>query len=129
MLKIKTTLKTSPINGIGLFADEDIAEGTIVWEFDAIDSKYTQGQYDTFTEIEKEFLNKYSYKFEGEYILCVDNARFFNHSDSPNCGSFDYSSGTLGNTQAIRNIKAGEELTDDYNYFGLTQEDKDWNVL
>ncbi len=33
MLKVKTLVRDSSINGKGLIADEDIPKGTITWEF------------------------------------------------------------------------------------------------
>ncbi len=45
---------------------------------------------------------------EGGYILCSDDARFFNHSTSANCKS------KVGKTYAIKDIKIGEEITDNY---------------
>lgn len=33
MLLVKTALKLSAIAGYGLFADEDIAEGTLIWQY------------------------------------------------------------------------------------------------
>ena|ERR1022692_3512102 len=91
MLKVKTTLKVSPINGIGLFADQTITPGTIIWEYDPKhDREYTQEQFDSVTGLDKNFLEKYCFRFDGKYYLCVDNSRFFNHSQVPNCGSFDF---------------------------------------
>lgn len=33
MLNVKASVKPSPINGLGLFADEDIKKGTITWKY------------------------------------------------------------------------------------------------
>jgi hypothetical protein len=55
-------------------------------------------------------LEKYTYvDARGDHILCWDNARFFNHSCSANCLSVGYDF-----ELAVRDIAAGEELTDDY---------------
>ena len=47
------------------------------------------------------------------YILCCDDTRFINHSDSPNVCS-DFSVDPYGIDRAGRDIVAGEEITEDY---------------
>jgi uncharacterized protein len=47
------------------------------------------------------------------YILCCDDARFINHSDTPNLRT-DFSLDRHGVDIAARDIEAGEELTIDY---------------
>ena len=47
------------------------------------------------------------------YILCCDNARFINHSNTPNIQS-DFSTDRYGVDVAARDIETGEELTIDY---------------
>ena len=46
-------------------------------------------------------------------ILCFDDARFINHSDTPNVAT-DYAQDRYGLDVALRDIAAGEELTMDY---------------
>ena len=46
-------------------------------------------------------------------ILCFDDARFVNHSDTPNVAT-DYAQDLYGLDVALRDIAAGEELTMDY---------------
>ena len=82
MFKIKTKLGVSNIEeaGIGLFADEFIAKDTIIWKYEeAIDRTYTEEFINSCIEPLSSFLKKYCYKFKGIYVLCVDNARFYNH--------------------------------------------------
>ena len=130
MLKVKTTIKPSliPMAGIGLFSSQFIPKGTIVWEYDsAQDREYTIAQYNALNNIDKEFIDTYAFKFNGKLYICVDNARFFNHSNDPNCCSVDHSALNLGFTIAKRDIQPGEELTDNYLEFGLINEDQDWH--
>lgn len=54
----------------------------------------------------------------GLYVLCGDDARFFNHSEDPNCFDF-YSDEEQDLTAARRDIRTGEELTCDYALFDL----------
>lgn len=130
MLRVKTKLGASPISGIGLFADEFIPKGTIIWEFDPFsDITYTESELNGANELYKDFLTTYCFKYEKIYYLCVDNARFFNHSDLPNCYSNNFNSKKIGDTRALIDIEIGTELTDDYSNFGLTNEDNDWNRL
>ena len=130
MLRVRTKLKESKIDGAGtgLFADEFIAKDSIIWEFSSnLDRTYTEDEYEKMTGLDKEFLTTYCFKFFGKYYLCVDNARFFNHSESPNCYSSDFNENNLGYTRALKDILKGEELTDNYSEFSPLDEDKKFN--
>jgi SET domain-containing protein len=106
MLKVKTFLRDSLIQGIGLFADEDIKKGKIVSELTSLDVKIKK---DDILNNDIEFFNHY-FSYQGEYYQTYfDNMRFMNHSDNPNC--IDAENGTC---IAIKDIKKGEELTCDY---------------
>ena len=115
MLCVKTKLKPSDISGIGLFADEPIAKGTAVWKFNPLlDTLFSKEDIETLSEpVKKQFYN-YAFldKFHHKYMLCGDDARFFNHSDSPNCNDED-----ADITIAVRDIPQGEELTVNYKKF------------
>jgi uncharacterized protein len=112
MLCIKTTLKPSKISGIGLFANEPITKGTIVWKFEpSIDILLSREQINKFSKsTQNQF---YNYAFfdttHKKYMLCGDDARFFNHSKNNNCDD------KLPNlTIALKDIQPGEELTVNY---------------
>ncbi len=121
MLLVKTKLKSSSIHGIGLFADEDIHKGQIVWK----KTKNNDGLV-VFSEVEWKNLKKklseesykqirnYTYKYnrDGQYYVCLDDTRFINHSSKPNI-----SENKIGNDIAIRNIRKGEEILIDYRTF------------
>ena len=118
MLCVKTMIKKSPIAGIGLFAAEPILKGSIVWEFEPIiDILLTQKQLDKFPDFEREQLLNYVFldPYHRMYMLCGDDARFFNHSVDNNCDD-----STKDITIATRDIDLGEELTVNYNelWFG-----------
>ena len=121
MLLVRTRLDKSPIHGIGLFADQFIPQGTVIWEYyPLIDIKLTQEQIAALPEPCQEQLRRYTYrdKHSRLYVLCGDDARFFNHSETPNClDIFNAEEGDL--TVAIRDIYPGEELTCDYALFDL----------
>jgi len=131
MMKIKTKLGMSSISGIGLFADQFVPKNSIVWELDVNHDKiYTEEQFQSSNDLDKDFLITYCFKYNGKYILCVDNARFFNHAQSAmaNCYSSDYNETCLGYTRATRDIFPGEELADDNSHFGFSDDDNLFNM-
>jgi hypothetical protein len=115
MLCVKTKLKLSSVSGIGLFADEYIPKDTVVWKYEpSIDVLLTKEDIEKLSDSAKEQV--YNYAFldvdHKKYMLCGDDARFFNHSESNNCTD-EFSNITI----AIRDIKRGEELTVNYKKF------------
>lgn len=115
MLLIKTKLGFSKIHGIGLFADEYIPKGKAIWRFAPVfDVKVSIKDLDKLPKQAQSYI--YLDQKTGEYILCSDDARFFNHSITPNTVHF-YEKGRYGQTIAVKNIKSGEELTCDYRSF------------
>lgn len=130
MLRVKTKIGVSKIHGIGIFADEFIPKNTIVWEFNNIcDRMYTEDEFNSADKLFKEYLKTYAFKFCNQYCLCNDDARFFNHSETPNCYSSDFNENVLGCTRALTDINIGDELTDNYNQFGFTDLDNEWNKI
>lgn len=120
MLLVKTLLSPSEIHGVGLFAAERIPKGTVVWRFCwVIDLVLADDALEQLSPPAREQMLKYSYvdRHLRRRILCGDDARFFNHSDEPNCLDFPDNDG--GTTVAKRDIEAGEELTSDYAAFDL----------
>jgi hypothetical protein len=101
--------------GYGIVALKRIPKGTITWALDKLDRLFTPGEVDAMDELYQHVLDKYTYRnSQGNYILCWDNARFVNHSSRSNCLTTAYEFEI-----AIRDIQAGEELTDDYGYLNL----------
>jgi SET domain-containing protein len=88
MFLVKTKLNKSAIEGIGLFADQFIPEGMLIWRFsDSVDQRLTPDEIHSLPSATRSQIEKYSYreKHSGLYVLCGDDARFFNHSADPNC--------------------------------------------
>ena len=114
MLKIPTYLAESKIPGagLGLFCKEFVSAGTIIWTFHAgFDYIVDDLPQD---EILRNFTLKYGYlPITGEkgWVMCADDARFFNHSDDPTC--LDLGS----HTTARYDLSPGTELTSDYRSF------------
>lgn len=107
----------SPSIGWGVFATRPIPRGTIIWALDALDQRFTAARIATLPPYARAQLEKYSYlDGHGQHILCWDHARFFNHSCNANCLSVGYDF-----ELAVRDIAAGEELTDDYGTLNPTE--------
>ena len=105
----------SPEKGYGVVAIKPIPKGTITWVLDAIDQHFSEEEILGMAPHYQEILYKYCYRDpQGRYVLCWDNARFVNHSFRSNCISTAYDFEI-----AVRDIAAGEELTDDYGYLNL----------
>ena len=114
VLLVKTRIAPSALHGIGLFADEFIPKGTIIWEFThGFDVYVTAEEIQTLPAPAQAAMLKYCHREvdNGHYVLCADDARFFNHSDTPNTVDLP---GPEGPTIAARDITIGEELTGDY---------------
>ncbi len=117
MLLVKTILGASKINGIGLFAGEDVKERTLIWRYNPVfDSSFTPQQVDKLPLLLQEFIKTYAAlsTISGNYILSNDHARFTNHSSSPNVIALKIHGETELITKAARDIKRGEEITVDY---------------
>lgn len=112
MLLVKTRAQASAIEGVGLFAAEPIAKGTIVWRFESgIDLVVPEERVTGLPEAAQAFFRRYAFPcpfFPGGLLLGFDNTRFVNHSAAPNLDNRG------PETIALRDIAAGEELTTDY---------------
>jgi hypothetical protein len=114
MLLIPTYVAESkiPDAGLGLFCKEFVSAGTIIWTFchgfDYVVENVPEN------EIIKSFVLKYGYlPISGEkgWVMCADDARFFNHSDDPTCLDVG------AHTTARYDLAPGTELTSDYRSF------------
>lgn len=114
MLLFDTELKVSPIHGIGVFLLEPVKEGDVIWRFDSrIDRVYSENELEDLPPLLRQFLRVYSTLHEpsGLWVLCGDNGRHFNHSDTPNTLSQGIA---FGDDVACWDMPAGTELTSDY---------------
>lgn len=119
MLQVATHLGPSTIHGIGVFTDERIRAGSEVWRFSpGFDLDLDPSVVKDLPSHLQEWFAHFGYvDFHlGRLIVCLDDARFINHSSSPNLRS-DYSVDRYGPDFAVRDIEAGEELTADYAEF------------
>ncbi len=104
--------------GYGVFATKRIPMGTIVYVKDDLEIMISQDDYHKYSEPLKKIIDKYSYiDPEGFRIISWDFAKYTNHCCFPNTISTGY-----GFEIAIRDIEAGEEITDEYGIFNLDRE-------
>jgi len=119
MLLVKTKIGLSSINGIGLFADQFISKGTPTWKFQkGFDLEVDKNNLEKLSEPARKQFLKYAYLDikTDKYVLCFDDARFFNHADDANTVGFVSESGDEVDV-ATRDIERGEELTCNYREF------------
>lgn len=126
MLLVKTKVKKSPIAGYGLFAEENIKKGEVVWKFSPETSLVVTKQH--FKSLKESFHKKngnvidYFLKY-GFYvseldavIIALDNGRYVNTSKNPNIGG-NPAPGSKDQSIALRDIAKGEEITEDYDTY------------
>ena len=117
MILIKTYIAPSSIEGIGLFANEDIKKGHITWRYNPyFDRSFTEDEVNKMPQLMRKFINKYASlsKQSGKYILCNDDQRFINHSRNANIGALKEKGEEELVGVALRDIRKGEELTINY---------------
>jgi SET domain-containing protein len=115
-VKTLIEVRTSTIQGLGVFARRPIAEGTRIIEYagEVIPEREGDARYDRAMERHQTFLMSLD---DGR---CIDagvggnEARFINHSCEPNCEAVEVDGRVW--IYAIRPIAAGEELAYDYAY-------------
>jgi hypothetical protein len=101
--------------GYGVFATSPIPLGTITWVLDPLDQILDDSRLSHFDSRLLETVIKYStINGRGQRVLCWDMNRFMNHS----CEANVLSPG-MPLEIAVRDIAAGEELTNDYGAFNI----------
>ena len=111
MLLVRGRVRSSSIHGLGLFADQFIAKGTIIWKFQpGFDVEIPEDCLPSLSPAAQEQVLHYACyeKDKRRFILSSDDDRFSNHDDNPN---------TIQNGDtmyACRDIAFGEEITCSY---------------
>lgn len=113
MLLVKTILRESKLEGVGLFADEPIAAGSPVWVIDhRCDREFTREELATLPPTARAYVEKYAFvsNATGRFVLVGDHARYINHSDRPNVQVTNQK----GDAVARVDIQPGTEITLNY---------------
>ena len=116
MIHPKTELKhISNEVGYGVVATEFIPAGTVTWVLDKLDREFSPLEFQAMDSIYQNILDTYTFRNnKGNFVLCWDNGRYVNHSFNSNCLTTAYDFEI-----AIRDIQAGDQLTDDYGYLNI----------
>ncbi len=117
MLLVSTYVAPSAIEGVGVFAAEDIPAGTLIWRLEPdFDRLIKKSELLTMAPLMQAFVDRYAYPLFADpetLIVELDNGRFMNHDTiAPNTCFSDPQAG-----YALRDIAAGEELTCNYAEF------------
>ena len=113
MFYIKTKLQKSSVHGIGLFADEHVAKGKMVWKpSKSLTLSYPVADFKKLPSQDRKIIAHYGCfnSMKNEWCLFADDIRFLNHSELPNIGISKNGS----DLKSLRNIKKGEELLQNY---------------
>jgi len=127
MLLVEAEVKPSTIEGSGLFACQFIKRGTLVWRFEpGLDVMLDRAELLVLPPVARKYLRHYAYLNQktDKYILCFDNAKYFNHSSTPNTRNVEISGQPESVDIAVRDIYPGEELTTDYAEFDAAFREK-----
>lgn len=104
--------------GYGVFATQFIPKGTITYVKDSLEIEISPTQFMQHQKEMQTVIEKYSYIDErGFRILSWDFGKYVNHCCQCNTMSTGY-----GFEVAIKDIQAGEQITDEYGVFNLTEE-------
>lgn len=121
MYLVTVSIKKSPIDGDGVFAESNIPKDTIVWQYtDGHDKKMTKEEFDSLDAGRKKELQRIAYlsPTTDHWVMPPDNdpACFTNHSpDTFNTSVVvDKTVSDEPIFVANRDISAGEEITNNY---------------
>lgn len=115
MMYIKYKLDKSKHHGIGLFTDQDLKMGQLIYTASPIlDVNITKEQFDSLTPSEQKEVRYWGFWVEKDKVWHVDFdvSKFVNHSFEPTTTQ-DFSK-EEAYLVATRDLKAGEELTQNY---------------
>ena len=111
-MKIRVRVGPSRIVGQGLFAGQDIKQGTKIIRY--IGEKITQEESERRLAVGNAYIFGLAERYSIDGSTPKNTARYINHSCDPNCHTEQF-----GNTiwlVAIKDIEVGEELTYNYGY-------------
>jgi SET domain-containing protein len=103
MLSTEIEVRKSKIDGRGVFALRDFKPGEIVIAWDTSNT-LSDDEYERLPEEQR----KYVVRHKGAWLYMLEPGRYVNHSCDPNAIPLN------GADVAIREIRAGDEVTSDY---------------
>jgi uncharacterized protein len=123
MIHVTYKLKSSDLHGIGLFSNEDIKKGQLIYTASPLlDLNITQEQFDSLEQKEKDEVLWWGFFDHPSKMWHVDFdvSKFINHSSDATITQDDNHDEAY--LIATRDIQTGEELTQNYLEFE-TQDD------
>jgi SET domain-containing protein len=116
MLLISTYVAPSSIEGLGVFADEYVPGGSLIWGFDPkFDILVNEMELGALPPHVQSFIARYSYphlEMEGHRVIDMDNGKYMNHSLTPNTDFRIFDKG-----YALADLAPGDEITCNYHEF------------
>jgi len=116
MLLISTYVAPSSIEGLGVYSDEYVPCGSLIWslnpKFDVFVNEIELG---SLPDHVRSYIARYSYphlEMPGCRVIDVDNGKYMNHSLAPNTDFRIFDKG-----YALADIARGEEITCNYHEF------------
>lgn len=122
MLIVHTYIDFSKGKGLGLFAKVKIEKGSIYWIRNEIfDKVFIQEHVDSLNKLASDHIKIYGVLEVSEnWYLCSDNAKYTNHSKTPNTQNHFNKDGIVEYCTALNDIEVGEEILCDYTKSCLT---------
>lgn len=119
--KVDVKVANSTVSGLGVFAAEAIKAGSIVWSVDR------SMHFDRFADLLKLPAKTLSYALyagyyhmpSGRFVWYEDGSQYINHADRPNIGIQQWTKLEDDHCMALRDIKEGEELFEDYRFWSV----------
>ena len=111
-VKIRVRVGKSRIAGLGLFAAQDIRKGTSIIQY--IGEKISKAESNARLAQGNAYIFELNERYDIDGKMLSNTARYINHSCDPNC-LVEKTTRTIW-IIALRNIKAGEELSYNYGY-------------
>lgn len=129
---VKTYIDKDKFGGMGLFAAEFIPKGKLIWEliepFDLVLDKRVfdsikDNLHQWYAIPLKDHILRYCYELNKKVVFCGDDARFANHSISPNTIS------EFSKQWAKQDIQIGDEIFCNYFEINDTFSEEEFNEL
>ena len=111
-MKVQTWIGKSRIAGKGLFAGQDIKQGTTILRY--LGTKISKAQTARALAKGNAYICYFNDRYDIDGNTLNNTARYINHSCEPNC-TIETTSRAIW-IVAVRDIAAGEELTSRYDY-------------